>query len=115
MGRTQEVILTELLSVIEQLGADKLECQYSGGNDEGGVGHLSLSKDGEEILMPDDQWGTLLSLADELLSTKYGDWAWEGSAWGIFHVSVPERRAWEEGSETYEQVIPIGDALSVNV
>lgn len=125
--RSERSILLALLDEMSDLGADTLEAQYSGGNDEGGVQDLYLykttpkSEDGDEeggrvqienenaLRYDSEVW----SLCDELLSTKYYSWAGDFSAWGTLFVSAAERRAWTQGSETQEVSVPDSDSINI--
>lgn len=124
--RTPQQLLEALIERIEGYGAQLLEASYQGGNDEGGIEEVAiyqLNPDDvnfrQEMEMPSNEhstWGdedTVGSLANDLLSVKYGGWAWEGSAWGTFYVNTIERRAWEVGSETTEQ--PVSDPFNLGL
>lgn len=108
-----------LLQALRESGASRLEAHYSGGNDEGGVDGLKLlDADGKEFEVPnrgtyrppregERGWGPqgqvyeehpLWQAADEMLSTEYGSWAGEFSAYGTLYADLKENRVWREGS-----------------
>jgi len=112
-----------LLDEMGKLGATRLEAEYSGGNDEGGVNSLKLfgaddaemeapeawitrePKEGDEPYRIRDgvvhEYHPLWEAADGMLSTEFGSWAGEFSAMGTLYANVSENRVWREGS--YEE------------
>ena len=120
--------LEQLIEAIGETGADLLVGSFNGGNDEGGIDDISLYRRREDYIgtdpkeMEEIQYDTqgsywsdpIYGLANEIMSDeKYGGWAWEGSAWGMFYVDTRLRKAWEEGTETTE--VPIVEPLVVQL
>lgn len=98
--RSEPEIKRDLIREMNRLGVVRLEGNYSGGHDEGGLQDMQLFKPGgvpfqpEEALTWDD---ALWSAVDALLSTKFYTWALEGYVWGKVFVDLEEKRAWTEG------------------
>ena len=128
-----ETHLRELLTLLEAKGVKLLAAEYSGGNDEGGVQQLTLystierDSDGFANVEPrhgetwaeipyDGDWNDPLHQGcDRILSTKYGSWAGDYSAWGFLYIDVEKRRCWMDGSETVEQAVDIDDAIDITL
>jgi hypothetical protein len=111
-----------LLDAVREAGAVRLEADYSGGNDEGGVNEIRIfDAKGEALPVPDSwverdpkpgdsEWAIragkvseyhpLWAAADAMLSTEFGSWAGEFSAWGMLFADIKEDRVWRDG--TYE-------------
>lgn len=88
---------------MNRLGAYRLEGEYSGGHDEGGLQTLDLYDRKDTLITPAISTDALWSAVDALLSTKYYTWALEGYVYGNVHVDLKEKRAWTEGSEEYTE------------
>lgn len=108
-----------LFEQMRLLGAAKLEADYSGGNDEGGVGSIRLIAADGTNLDGFDMWTTrkpkkgeqayshdglihephpLYEAADEVLSLEFGTWAGEFEAYGTLYADASTRKVWREGS-----------------
>jgi hypothetical protein len=103
-GEDPVAITRRLVNEMTRLRAGRLEADYSGGNDEGGVQGIHLfGRDGNRIEGSYSWDSPIWALADELLSTKYGSWAGDWSAYGTLIVDAREHRAWTEGQlQVYE-------------
>lgn len=110
---------TKLFAALREAGASRLEADYSGGNDEGGVNGIKLfDAEGVELTAPDSwverdpkpgdqEWAIrdgkvseyhpLWEAADGMLSTEYGSWAGEFRAYGTLFADLKENRVWREG------------------
>lgn len=107
-----------LMEELKKAGAVRMEAHYSGGNDEGGVDDLKLFNEAEkEITAPErgqyrdpvgDERGfgpngqvyvydSLWQAADDMLSTEFGSWAGEYSAYGVLHANLKEDKVWRDG------------------
>ena len=125
--------LRELLPLLEAKGAKLLVADYSGGNDEGGVQQITLhatierdddgyaqvdhhhSDPSDEIPYSGDWNDPLWEGCNRILSTKYGSWAGDYSAWGVLYIDVEKRRCWMDGSETVEQAVDVDDAIDLTL
>lgn len=109
-----------LLAQVRTIGASRMEAHYSGGNDEGGVDTIKLlDAKGKELKTPEawierepkpddppyrirdgkvNDYHPLWQAADEMLSTEFGSWAGEFSAYGTLYADLKENRVWREGS-----------------
>lgn len=110
---------SKLLSEMRKLGAVRLEAHYSGGNDEGGVDDVALF-DAEDNKMEapkawikrepragDQPWEIrngvvneyhpLWEAADAMLSTEFGSWAGDWTAYGILFADTRNGRVHREG------------------
>lgn len=99
----QEVRRT-LIREMNRAGVYRLEGEYSGGRDEGGLDSLvALDKEGMHVDLTaggEAPYGHALHQAVEsLLSTKFSTWGMEGYASGTVFVDLGEKRAWTEGQE----------------
>jgi hypothetical protein len=128
-----ETYLRELLPLLEAKGVQLLAADYSGGNDEGGVQQITLYativRDDDGFAKVDSRhaetwtetpydgdWNDPLHEGcDRILSTMYGSWAGDYSAWGVLYIDVEKRRCWMDGSETVEQAVDINSAIDVTV
>lgn len=110
---------SKLLAAVREAGAVRLEAEYSGGNDEGGVNNIVLKgANGETLPTPDDtitrpakpgdnewqvregvvrEYHPLWEAANDMLSTEFYTWAGEFSAWGTLYADLKENRVWREG------------------
>ena len=71
-GPTPEVVKAKLFSLMTEHGATRLQAEYSGGNDEGGIQDtIKLFKGDEEIAAP-EMWNTTRGSATEASSTDSG-------------------------------------------
>ena len=120
-GKHPGPYVDKVLEYMQKVGAVRLEASYEGGNDEGGISGINVfvDKDGKDVEQPPwsaetgevypeghfnagkpvtqyDPTGFWQSL-DNILSTRYGSWAGDFSAYGTLFVDVQERRAWTEG------------------
>lgn len=124
--------LRELLPLLEARGAVLLAADYSGGGDEGGVQQITLyatvERDGDgepqldhpradQVILPyTGDWNDpLWERCDRILSTPYGSWCGDYSAWGVLYIDVAKRRCWMDGNETVEQPVDINDAIDITV
>lgn len=112
-----------LFEVMKENGAAYLEAHYSGGNDEGGVDSIDVLKDADGNAIPiPEQWITrepkegdnawsirdgkvheyhpLYEAADEMLSTEFGSWAGEFSAYGTLFADVKAGKVWRAGEQS---------------
>lgn len=137
-GENPETITQRLLEELTKLGAVRMEARYSGGNDEGGVDDIHLFGPEDQTVETPSSWSLrkpepgedvpwyrnkdgmvsephpLWVAADDLLSTEFGTWAGDFSAYGTLHANVQERCAWTDGS--YE--VPVetsGTEISVQL
>lgn len=81
----------ELLAAMKQYGVSYLEAHYSGGNDEGGVDDLEVLKDaeGNDVELDDLSWEhPLQQAADNVLSTEFGSWAGDFTAYGVLEADA---------------------------
>lgn len=123
-GKNPSKYVAEVLQHMKDLGAVRLEAYYAGGNDEGGVENIDVltAEDGSKIeappqwvetgeVYPEGHWSAgkpmtqydptgFWQALDNVLSTKYGSWAGDFSAYGTLYVDVNEGRAWTQGSES---------------
>jgi hypothetical protein len=110
---------SKLLTEVRAAGATRLEANYSGGNDEGGVTDIRLlDAEGKEMPAPDstftrdpkpgdDKWRIrdgkvheyhpLWEAADRMLQTEFGSWAGEFSAYGTLFVDTTQNKVWRDG------------------
>lgn len=99
--RDHNEIRRDLIREMNRLGAVRLEGEYSGGHDEGGLDWLAaFDAEGERI--PAENLGAdhkLYGVVDNLLSTKFYSWALESSVYGKVYVDLRSKRAWTEGHE----------------
>lgn len=108
-----------LLRAVREAGAVRLEADYSGGNDEGGVNGIRIwDAKGEELTAPDSftqrdpkpgdsEWAIrdgkvseyhpLWQAADDMLATEFGSWAGEFSAYGTLFVDTVEGKVTRSG------------------
>ncbi|HSE44249.1 MAG TPA: hypothetical protein VLA89_02860 [Gemmatimonadales bacterium] len=110
----------KLFAEMGKIGAVKLEAHYSGGNDEGGVQSIEVLRNdkGKDIPIP-EMWLTrpataedrpwqvrdglvhtyhpLWEAADEMLSTEFGSWAGDFTAYGTLHADVKQKKVWRDG------------------
>ncbi len=125
--------LEQLLPLLEASRVAILAADYSGGNDEGGVHQITLYATVERDENGEPQLGRLLhdqtnlipysggwedpvwERCNQILSTKYGSWAGDYSAWGVLYIDVEKRRCWMDGSETVEQPVDIDDAIDITL
>lgn len=99
-----------LLAQLREAGAVRLEATYSGGNDEGGVDEIKLfDAKGKDVLAPemwitrkpkptDQPWSIrdgkvheyhpLWEAADRMLSTEFGTWAGDFTAYGTLYADA---------------------------
>lgn len=113
-----------LLDLMREHGASKLEAEYSGGNDEGGVNGLKLlDADGEAIETP-EMWITrppkkgerayaadgliyeyhpLYEAVDNVLALEFGTWAGDFNAFGTLYADATTREVRREGSISHEE------------
>lgn len=88
-----------LVREMNRAGAYRLEGEYSGGHDEGGLDSLAAyDKDGEAIEITGGYDHALWQAVEDLLSTKFYSWALECSVYGHVYADLKEKRAWTEGS-----------------
>ncbi len=117
-----ETAKTGLLEQVRTAGAVRLEAGYSGGNDEGGVNDIKLfDAEGGELPVPetwitrapkpDDQpWSIrdgkvheyhpLWEAADAMLSTEFGSWAGDFTAYGTLHADVSTGKVHRSGEQS---------------
>lgn len=109
----------KLFDLMREHGATRLEAEYSGGNDEGGVGSLQLldaagekietpemwitrpPKDGERAYSHDGlihEYHPLYEAVDNVLSLEFGTWAGEFEAYGTLYADISTREVRREGS-----------------
>lgn len=110
----------KLLDQIREAGAVRLAAGYSGGNDEGGVNDVELfDADGNKMESPEgwierdprpddpeyrvrngkvSEYHPLWEAADQMLSTEFGSWAGEFSAYGTLFADTRDGKVWREGS-----------------
>lgn len=119
-GPSQGTAKANLLAALRDTGGVRLEADYSGGNDEGGVTNIRVfDKKGEKIDVPDtilrprkasdgswvkndangmvQDYHPLWQAADEMLSTEFYTWAGEFSAWGTLYATTADGKVWREG------------------
>jgi hypothetical protein len=106
----QGVAKVHLLRAVREAGAVRLEADYSGGNDEGGVNDIRIwDAKGEALPVPDSwverdprpgdskwsirdgkvsEYHPLWQAADDMLATEFGSWAGEFSAYGTLLVDT---------------------------
>ena len=107
---------------MRKLGADYLEAEYSGGNDEGGINSVILFKRAAPRARKDvltttikgtptkvvqvkpvgDVYDTpLWEALDELLSIDFGSFAGEFNAYGTIFADVRLNEIWREGQTSH--------------
>ncbi len=100
-GKREHDVKRELLATMKRLGAHRVEAQYSGGHDEGGVQDMEVWNASGELLMPHDEnqsdYDKLWEACNEVLSTKFFSWALGCSVSGNLYVDLGEKRAWTSG------------------
>ena len=104
-----------LFNVMREHGVNRVEAHYSGGNDEGGVQSLEVLQDpdGKDLPKPDSwitrdprrgeelspwqvrdgkvhEYHPLWEALDKMLSTEFGSWAGEFSAYGTLTADIKE-------------------------
>lgn len=90
----------KLFTAMREHGIDYLEARYSGGNDEGGVDEIEVMKDsrGETVTIEKLNWEHPLTEAvDGMLSTEFGSWAGDYTAYGTLFAKVSENKVWRSG------------------
>jgi hypothetical protein len=99
-GQDPQRYVDVLTDAMRQLGAVKLVASYQGGNDEGGVQDITslLDANGNEIETANLTWdGPLWRAADDVLTTKFGSWSGDWSAFGELICDLNEGRCYTEG------------------
>src|SRR5574338_968473 len=82
---------SNLLESMRKHGVAYLEARFSGGNDEGGVDEVSVMRDaaGNDVELPNMGWEHELQEAcDAMLSTEFGTWAGDFSAYGTLTADL---------------------------
>ena len=100
----------EVFKWLKDNGYVRVEVEYSGGNDEGGVDAVvGFKKNGEKVDIPYDWKGnhnralpTLANVLAQPVYDEYGGFAWEGSACGKIIWDVPSQTVKLDGSESAE-------------
>lgn len=99
-GPDHNEVRRNLIREMNRLGVVRLEGEYSGGHDEGGLQTLLLYKPDGKVLDQDLSYDDALWQAvDSLLETKFYSWALGMSVYGTVFVDLETRRAWTEGEE----------------
>ena len=108
-GRSEHDVKRALLRVVRDRGVHRIEAQYSGGHDEGGVQDMQAwDRAGNEVEI--EGWDDpLWQACDDVLSTKFFSWALGFSVEGKLIVDLEEKRAWTEGQ--YEDWVPDEEPL----
>lgn len=109
----------KLFEEMRKVGASRLEAHYSGGNDEGGVDSIDvLVNDKAEAIPVPEMWtarapkegemawnkdgmvheyNPLFEAVDAMLTTEFGSWAGDFSAYGTLFADLKENRVWRSG------------------
>lgn len=100
---------------MNRAGAVRLEGEYSGGHDSGGLEWFKIQdKDGNEIDVTGKTWSDpLWSAVDALLSTKFYSWALEGYVNGYVYVDLEEKRAWTDGNQEVVEWVTDTDPIDI--
>lgn len=103
-----------LIREMNRAGAVRLEGEYSGGHDSGGLDYFGIfDKDGNSIDRSGMDLNGLHAAVNELLSTKFYSWALEGYVNGQVYVDLREKRAWTEGVEEMTEYVPDADPIDL--
>ena len=115
---SQGTAKSALLAAISEAGGVRMEAEYSGGNDEGGVNGITVfDAEGKTLDIPDtitrsqrpgdSEWQVkdglvtenhpIWQAADDMLSTEFYTWAGEFSAYGTLYADTREKKVWREG------------------
>ena len=114
--RTNQQIIDECVEAMKALGAVRLEGEYSGGNDEGGIEIMRLFGPNDVEIecpphstqVPDERSPSgfrfeydesgIWAKADKVIGLEFGSWAGEFNAWGTLIVNADDRTARYDGS-----------------
>ena len=110
-GQDPQTLIRKALARMQEEGFVKVQADYSGGNDSGGVTRSAV---GSRPTAPrsncpsawsgdDDKYDedSLVAICDDILGTHFGTWAGEFYASGTLYLDPSdERTCWREG--TYE-------------
>jgi hypothetical protein len=91
---------SKLFAAMHAHGISYLEASYSGGNDEGGVDEITVLKDdrGETVTIENLNWQHPLTEAcDAMLSTEFGSWAGDWTAYGTLFADRQQDKVWRAG------------------
>jgi hypothetical protein len=109
-GESPQVLVQRCLDEMKRQGIVRLEADYSGGNDEGGVQQVRLFQaDGTEVegALPwkkaegdhlEYDESSLWGIAESILGTEFGSWAGEFYASGTLYVDpTHDPKCWRKG------------------
>jgi hypothetical protein len=86
-GKTEHDVKRDLLATMKRHGVHRIEAQYSGGHDEGGVQDLVAF--GPDGTMDVEKFiDELYDACNEVLSTKFFSWALGASVYGTLYVDL---------------------------
>lgn len=105
-GQNPQVVIAKAIEKMRAEGIAKIEADYSGGNDEGGVQQVRAFKaDGTEMELP-SPWGgdreydeeSLWAMCDDILGSEFGTWAGEFYASGTLYIDpAHDPKCWRKG------------------
>lgn len=100
------------MHTLRKYGIHRVEAEYSGGHDEGGIADLiAFDKDKNVIDLNVDQ--EVWDACNDVLTTKFLNWACGATHIGQLYVDMGERKVWTEGS--YEEFVPDPDPIEWDV
>lgn len=116
-GRPEEDVMRALVRVMRKNGVHKLDAEYSGGHDEGGVQSIVvMNSKGEPMELENLTWDhELWQACDEVMATKYYTWALEGYVCGWLHADLDDGRVWTDGQEEQTSYVPMRDPIDWRV
>ena len=91
---------SKLFTAMKDHGINYLEASYSGGNDEGGVDEVDVMKDDQGGLVTIEKMGwqhPITEACDAMLTTEFGSWAGEWSAYGRLYADRSTGKVWRAG------------------
>lgn len=100
-----QTLIRQALSRMQEEGFIRIEANYEGGNDSGGVTHCEAHRaDGTQVELA-HAWAadkydedSLWAICDNILGTNFGTWAGEFYANGTLFIDPSdERTCWREG------------------
>lgn len=111
--KTFHDVKRDLLRAMKKAGVHKIEAEYSGGHDEGGIQAMFCwDAAGNLVPLKPASWEhPLWQACDQVMSTKYYTWALEGYVTGHLFVDLGERRLWTVGEEEHTEYRPMEDPI----
>lgn len=89
-----------LIREMNRIGAHRIEGEYAGGHDEGGLEYLQAFDGDDNLVSIEGNYDhPLWAAVEDLLSTKFYTWALENYVNGKVYVDLKKKRAWTEGEE----------------